>query len=81
MGCAQRQCIIEKNYTLCFNGIFSYQITVKVNSETKDFPLLLMRQLVIFHRNVAIFNWTDLRAQEELEARTRCKMKLKVHIF
>ena len=34
-----------------------------------------------FHQNSPIFGWTVLRAQEELEARIRCKIKLRVYIF
>ena len=34
-----------------------------------------------FSQNGSDFNCIVLRAQEELEARTRCKIKLKVRIF
>ena len=44
----------------------------------------LMRQLDRdpgFFENPSDLDRIVLRAQEELEARTRCKMKLKVHVF
>ena len=76
---AYRQENVEKNYTLC-----NSESDFPGNSVFGEFPSVPVRQLGRdsgFFENPSDLDRIVLRAQEELEARTRCKMKLKVRIF
>ena len=61
------------------NTIFA-EILASLSLLTGAHPLMLL-QSRIFIEMFQFFNWAVLRAQGELEARNRSKMKLGVSIF
>ena len=70
-----------KKIPFLLQSIFPYQITYKGDTVFGHVPSLKLLHRAKYFRNSSDFNRGYLRAQWELEARTRCKMKLRVHIF